>query len=763
MSDIAINPVTRRVQFVGNTGTGPYAFTFNILQSSDIIVYKNNVLLTETTDYTVSIDANGTGNVTMVVALVSTDILTMIGGRELSRTTDFVTAGDLLASSLNEQLDSNVIMSQQLDERFGRTIKAQPGDEDATLDLPLVADRVDKIMLFDTEGNLTAASASDFFTNSVLGGNYIINTATGNGSQTAFGLTSSPSVKTNIQVYIDGVYQNKATFSLSGSTLTFSEAPPLNAAIEFMMGEAVTQITGDASAIIYNQGGTGAQDRTVKAKLQETVSVKDFGAVGDGVTDDTAAIQGAISGVDAGTKIFFPEGTYVVGAIEVTKALTFNGPATINLSGTNAGFELKASMSSLCFKDLTFVGDGVTGNNHRAIWHTQTYTISDVRIENLNVSSCVQGIDLGGVDDILITGCTIKSSAGSASGQGYGIVAGSSTKTKIIGNHFEDNGRHAIYVRSGEDIAISSNTFLDHATTSSSGLQTVNLIGAINATVDSNQFKNCEARSIKVDDDTDTSTPSRNVVVSNNTFYNTSGDEGGLYIGASTPSATSFQENVIVSGNAFYMSPARTGGCILISQGKTVSVVGNNFFQTQTTATNFYAIYLDASGGVTYYGDISIIGNAGQITASSGTAKFLFVGSALSTGSNNIIVKNNDVQLNALANLIEYGTAPTNSAIETDWLYEKAVTLASGSQTISGAGYNYFAITGDAGASTLTNITNGYEGKAVTLRFVDANTTVTRGNAFLAGGVNFVSTARDILQLTLRSSQWYETTRSVNS
>ena len=310
MSDIAINPVTRRVQFIGNTGTGPYAFTFNILQSSDIIVYKNNVLLTETTDYTVTIDANGTGNVTMVVALVSTDILTMIGGRELSRTTDFVTAGDLLASSLNEQLDSNVIMSQQLDERFGRTIKAQPGDEDATLDLPLVADRVDKIMLFDTEGSLTAASASDFFTNSVLGGNYIINTATGNGSQTAFGLTSGPSVKTNIQVYIDGVYQNKATFSLSGSTLTFSEAPPLNAAIEFMMGEAVTQITGDASAITYNQGGTGAQDRTVKAKLQETVSVKDFGAVGDGVTDDTAAIQAAL---DSGKKrIHMPEGTYKV-------------------------------------------------------------------------------------------------------------------------------------------------------------------------------------------------------------------------------------------------------------------------------------------------------------------------------------------------------------------------------------------------------------------------------------------------------------------
>ena len=257
----------------------------------------------------------------------------MIGGRELSRTTDFVTAGDLLASSLNEQLDSNVIMSQQLDERFGRTIKAQPGDEDATLDLPLVADRVDKIMLFDTEGNLTASSASDFFTNSVLGGNYIINTATGNGSQTAFGLTSSPSVKTNIQVYIDGVYQNKATFSLSGSTLTFSEAPPLNAAIEFMMGEAVTQITGDASAITYNQGGTGAQDRTVKAKLQETVSVKDFGAVGDGVTDDTAAIQAAL---DSGSKnVLFPTGTYVISSgLNITSSMNVSCDEEVVINGT---------------------------------------------------------------------------------------------------------------------------------------------------------------------------------------------------------------------------------------------------------------------------------------------------------------------------------------------------------------------------------------------------------------------------------------------
>jgi hypothetical protein len=327
MSDIAINPVTRRVQFTGNTGTGPYAFNFNILQSSDIVVYKNNVLLTETTDYTVSIAANGTGNITLTAALVLTDILTIIGGRELSRTTDFVTAGDLLASSLNEQLDSNVIMSQQLDERFGRTIKAQPGDEDATLDLPTVANRANKIILFDTSGNVTAAAATDFFTNAVLGANYIVNTATGNGSQTAFGLTVAPGIKTNIQIYIDGVYQNKDTFSISGSTVTFSEAPPLNSSIEFMMGEAVTSLTTDPDVVTYNQGGTGAQDRTLTSRLQDFVSVKDFGAVGDGVIDDTAAFNAAWAATDP-QAVYVPAASYAITGTVTGKFFSF-GVATV--------------------------------------------------------------------------------------------------------------------------------------------------------------------------------------------------------------------------------------------------------------------------------------------------------------------------------------------------------------------------------------------------------------------------------------------------
>lgn len=165
MADIAINPVDRRVQFTGNTGLGPFAFTFNILADADIVAYKNTTLLTLTTDYTITTNVNGTGSITLTgsgngTALVSSDVLTIIGGRELSRTTDFVTAGDLLASSLNEQLDSQVIMAQQLDEKMTRALKVNPGDEFNSLELPLKSSRLNKYLAFDSNGDPIATAGT---------------------------------------------------------------------------------------------------------------------------------------------------------------------------------------------------------------------------------------------------------------------------------------------------------------------------------------------------------------------------------------------------------------------------------------------------------------------------------------------------------------------------------------------------------------------------------------------------------------------------
>jgi hypothetical protein len=73
-----------------------------------------------------------------------------------------------------------------------------------------------------------------------------------------------------------------------------------------------------ATLVGYTQGGTNSVSRTVANKLQETISVKDFGATGNGTTDDTQSIQNAInylatvSNGNSGGIVFFPIGTYLI-------------------------------------------------------------------------------------------------------------------------------------------------------------------------------------------------------------------------------------------------------------------------------------------------------------------------------------------------------------------------------------------------------------------------------------------------------------------
>jgi len=63
---------------------------------------------------------------------------------------------------------------------------------------------------------------------------YQIQNFTGTGSQTVFTLSATSLGEDYTFVYINGVYQNKNTYTVSGTTLTFSEAPPITSKIEVM-------------------------------------------------------------------------------------------------------------------------------------------------------------------------------------------------------------------------------------------------------------------------------------------------------------------------------------------------------------------------------------------------------------------------------------------------------------------------------------------------------------------------------------------------
>jgi len=61
---------------------------------------------------------------------------------------------------------------------------------------------------------------------------YQIQNFTGTGSQTIFTLTTAPTNENFTFVYINGVYQQKNTYSIAGAVLTFSQAPPVTSSIE---------------------------------------------------------------------------------------------------------------------------------------------------------------------------------------------------------------------------------------------------------------------------------------------------------------------------------------------------------------------------------------------------------------------------------------------------------------------------------------------------------------------------------------------------
>ncbi|MDF2723803.1 MAG: hypothetical protein K0Q59_3478 [Paenibacillus sp.] len=95
------------------------------------------------------------------------------------------------------------------------------------------------------------------------------------------------------------------------------------------MSSVTTSVYGagetDADSILYKYGGS-QPERTVGAKLRETVSVKDFGAIGDGIADDTAAIQAAANSLTRGGLLLLPAGTYIISdTIQVPQGLIIQG------------------------------------------------------------------------------------------------------------------------------------------------------------------------------------------------------------------------------------------------------------------------------------------------------------------------------------------------------------------------------------------------------------------------------------------------------
>ena len=169
------------------------------------------------------------------------------------------------------------------------------------------------------------------------GANLTTNNFTGNGSTTGFTLGIDPEVEQNTFVYIDGVYQQKNTYSTSGTTLTFSTAPPNGASVEVMSMTATTSIVGTVSdnAITTAKIADNAVTTAKIASSQITVAKMAANSV-----DSDQYVDGSIDTVHIADDQV--TGAKLANSVDVTTGLTVGG-ASNGVAITNGQIALKNS------------------------------------------------------------------------------------------------------------------------------------------------------------------------------------------------------------------------------------------------------------------------------------------------------------------------------------------------------------------------------------------------------------------------------------
>jgi len=245
--------------------------------------------------------------------------------------------------------------------------------------------------------------------------------------------------------------------------------------------------------ITYNQGGTGAATITQQAKNQQTVNVMDFGATGNGTSDDTIPIQSAINALSsAGGILWFPAGTYrITATLNMWPYVNFFGSRSARIKqGNGANLTNMISFDTNTAINAGIYGITIDGNAANNITPSTNYQMIFTSQPNgrlignyftnapgfaINIRNGVGTVvDSNHFDGVGLSGVLIA-----------GLAINTSTSARVINNVFTNIGLHAIATIWTDNNFISGNRVIGVTAN-----QVVNTVGTAVTYVSGTNFAN---------------------------------------------------------------------------------------------------------------------------------------------------------------------------------------------------------------------------------------------------------------------------------
>ena len=212
-------------------------------------------------------------------------------------------------------------------------------------------------------------------------------------------------------------------------------------------------IVGDVSVAVPVPDGVTPTPRLLAERFADVVNVKDYGAVGDGVTDDTSAIAAAFTAAgDAGKSVFFPSGTYACTAVTATAGFGMDPNARLLYVGeaTSEPFILVDS-NSLSFGYICIDCNNEEVKRGIAVYGSDNYFESIKILNEYSDTILTTGIYVTGnsncFDSIAIFDFVKGSYDNDSTPQGV-VLSGAAD-----GNYFAD-----IYARNGRATVVNNST-----------------------------------------------------------------------------------------------------------------------------------------------------------------------------------------------------------------------------------------------------------------------------------------------------------------